>query len=159
MRVSTKLRTISKKIMNKIIKAFWFITLLSTLATLLYTYAAIPMGSDLVLFDGGTSISREMLFNISLAIITIGNFSLYSIARKYRKSEMPVAEFLVGWLMSFASVLNFFFMSSLTFIQVINSGENFDYTNFGYYIYITLGLVIGWVVAGPFFILNLKNKA
>lgn len=144
--------------MNKIIKAFWFFTLLATLATLLYTYAAIPIGGTLSFFDGDT-ISREVFFNISLAFITIGNFSLYSIARKFRKSEMPVAEFLIGWLMSFASVLNFFFMSSLTFVQVINSGENFDYTNFGYYIYITLGLVIGWVVALPFFILNLNNKA
>jgi len=144
--------------MNRIIKAFWFFTLLATLATLLYTYAAIPMGSNLSLFDGQNTISREMLFNISLAFITIGNFSLYSIARKYRKSEMPVAVFLVGWLMSFATVLNFFFMSSLTFLQLINSGENFEYSNFGYYIYITLGLVIGWVAALPFFLLNLKNK-
>ncbi|MTI40117.1 hypothetical protein [Fulvivirga lutimaris] len=145
--------------MNKLIKAFWFFTLLATLATLLYTYAAIPIGGSLSLFDGQNTISRETVFNVSLAFITICNFSIYSIARKFRKSEVPVAEFLVGWLMSFATVLNFFFMSSLTFIQLVNSGENFDFSNFGYYIYITLGLVIGWVVALPFFILNLKNKA
>ena len=116
--------------MNKIIKAFWFLTLLATLATLLYTYAAIPIGGSLSLFDGQNIVSRETFFNVSLAFITICNFSIYSIARKFRKSQLPVAEFLVGWLMSFASVLNFFFMSSLSFIQLINSGEKFDYSNF-----------------------------
>jgi hypothetical protein len=37
---------------------------------------------------------------------------------------------------------NMFFASSVYFIKILNSRENFDYSNFGYLIYVTGGLMI-----------------
>jgi hypothetical protein len=145
--------------MNKLIRAFWFTTFFLTFGALLYSYAAIPVGYDINLLIGEEGISRDTYFYIGLFIISISNFSFYIMARKYKKEESPFPVFIFGWLMSFATVINFFLIFSMTFIQFVNSGENFNYTNFGYFIYITLGIVILWVAALPIFIIKLKNKA
>ncbi len=143
--------------MNKIIRAFWFFTLLTALGALLYSYASIPDGYDVYLTDSFSAISREVLFYIGLAIVTLTNFSIYSIARKYKHAEDDLQQFVFGWLTSFAAVLNFFLIVSFFFIQLINSGEKFDFTNFGLTIYITLGLIALWVLALPVFLLRIKK--
>jgi hypothetical protein len=145
--------------MNKLIRAFWFVTFLSTFAVLLYSYAAIPIGHNINMFLGDEGMSRDTYFYIGLFIIAISNFSFYIVARKYKNEESPIPAFIFGWVMSFATVINFFLIFSMTFIQFVNNGENFNYVNFGYFIYITLGIVILWVAALPIFIIKLKNKA
>ncbi|HNP16801.1 MAG TPA: hypothetical protein PKL31_00095 [Fulvivirga sp.] len=145
--------------MNKLIKAFWFVTLLITMAVLLYTYASFAEAQIVNIQDNVGNISRESFFYLSLVIITLSNFTLYIVARKLKDRENKIAEFVYGWLMSFAVVLNFFFMISMSFVQVNNSGEMYDFTYLGYLIFIALGFIVLWVLALPIFLLKLKNTA
>ncbi len=145
--------------MNKLIKAFWFVTLLVTLAVLLYTYASFAEAQIVSIQENIVNVSRESFFYLTLAIITLSNFTLYIVARKLKDRDNKIDEFVYGWLMSFAVVLNFFFVISMSFVQVNNSGEVYDFTYLGNLIFIALSIIGIWVLVLPIYLLKLKNTA
>lgn len=146
--------------MGRIIKFIWLISLLSGLATLLYTYAA--MG-EIVSIDSDTgdtesgSVSRELYFYIALGILIIFNFTFYAISRNMHMADDHMKYLLINWQLSFAAVLNLFYIVGVLFIMLLNSGDNFDYGNFGYLIYIALAFIILWVIALPVLIVRERS--
>ena len=132
--------------MDRLIKFSWFVTLFAGLGALLYTYAAV--GEQLSF--GSYSFSREMYFYGALLVLVVFNFTFYALSRNlgYRDEKLRTA--LVNWQLSFAAVLNLFFISSVFFIMLVNSGEDFNFDNFGYLLYICLGLIGIWILMLPF---------
>jgi uncharacterized membrane protein YedE/YeeE len=145
--------------MNKLIKAFWFITLLVTLGVLLYVYASFSDAQIINMQNVLSNISRETFFYFTLFIVTLSNFTLYFLARKLKNKENKQAEFVYGWLLSFAVVLNFFFIVAMAFVQVTNTTERFDITYLGYLIFGALGIIGLWVLALPLYLIKLKITA
>lgn len=137
--------------MTRLIKAFWFVSLLAGLGILLYIYAGLSdqvayMADDM---GGMTYMSRESFFYISLAALVIANFSLYTVSRSLKYRRESTNDMMKGWQLGLAGVFNFFFIVVWNFISLINSGEKFDYDNFGYMIYVALGLIAVWILALP----------
>ncbi|MEO1051836.1 MAG: hypothetical protein AAFX87_14495 [Bacteroidota bacterium] len=141
--------------MARLIKAFWFVTVLATFASLLYVYASIPeMVNILTREDRVDSlvVSRDTLFYVTLALTAFSNFVLYSIYRSLNNRanrKYRYAPTLIKWVLSFGAVLNLFFIVCMQFITLYNSGENFNYDNFGYLIYVTGGFIIIWLISLP----------
>lgn len=138
--------------MGRIIKFVWIISLLSGLATLMYTYASlgevVSVHNETLSTQSG-SVDREMFFYLALGILVVFNFTFYAISRNMHIADSGMKQVLINWQLSFAAVLNFFYIISMLFIMLINSGERFDYSNFGYLVYIALGLVVLWMILLP----------
>lgn len=146
--------------MARIIKFIWLISLLSGLATLLYTYASmgeiVSINSDTLVTESG-SVTREVYFYTALAILIIFNFSFYAISRNMHMNDDHMKTLLINWQLSFAAILNLFYIVGVLFIMLVNSGDNFDYGNFGYLIYIALAFIILWVIALPLLIMRERS--
>ena len=143
--------------MARLIKAFWFLSLLTGLVVLLYVYAGLPEQVTYKLGEGGASISeigKEAFFYISLAALVVANFSLYTVSRSLRYKRASTNHLMTNWQLSLAGLFNFFFIVAWSFISVINSGENFDYDYLGYLIYIALGFIVIWILAFPILLLR-----
>ncbi|MCG8389410.1 MAG: hypothetical protein MJA30_27915, partial [Cytophagales bacterium] len=61
---------------------------------------------------------------------------------------------LINWQLSFAIVLNLFYVVGLNFIFLFNSGEKFNYDSFGYLVLLALGLILVWLVALPILVVR-----
>ncbi len=131
--------------MGRLIKFFWFVSLAVGLGALLYTYAS--MGSQLEF--GEYSFSREAYFYGALAVLVLFNFTFYAISRNLRYRSASLEEMMVNWQLSFAAILNLFFIVSVFFVMLVNSGERFNFDSFGYLLYVCLGLILIWVLALP----------
>ncbi|UII30754.1 hypothetical protein LVD17_20890 [Fulvivirga ulvae] len=145
--------------MARLIKSFWFLSLIIGLAVLLYIYAGLPeqVAYEIAPEGGMSYISRETFFYLSLAALVIANFSLYTVSRSLRYRKESINVLMTNWQLSLAGVLNFFFIVIWNFISLVNSGENFNYDNFGYMIYVALGLIVIWIIALP--VLLIRHQA
>ena len=81
-------------------------------------------------------LSKNSIFYISLAFIVLINITLIGLRRilKNQDTEMELTQAGLGITQIF---FNLFFASSVYFISILNSRENFNYSNFGYLIYVT----------------------
>ena len=148
----------------KILKSIWALSALFALFVLLYVYAALP---EHVAYYGELEadisfIDREVMFYIMMAVIAITNSVIYALARKsaltMKKSRSVVARKITGWKYGLGITLNFFFLISMQFINIFNSGEKYDYDNFGYLVYFSLGLVFVWILSLPFVLFFSRMK-
>ena len=128
----------------KIFKAVWFLSLLVWLLVFLYVYASLPEYVLIREEGSGVLVSREALFYIFLAAIALFTALVFTMNRLFGNQE----DFLT-WFYGLIISLHFFFVIVLNFINLINSGESFDYGRIGYVIYGSLGLLIIWAASWP----------
>ncbi len=139
---------------GRFIKALWFFSLLACLANLLYVYAGL---SQQVLYGAETQgwlSDKENFFYVALALLTISNFSLYALSKNMKYKNEVLNSLLINWQLSFAIVLNLFYVVGLNFIFLFNSGEKFNYDSFGYLVFLALGLILVWLVALPILVVR-----
>ena len=122
-------------------KAFWYISIVLFLVSLFYFYAGM---TERMAYSGNLGMldqfDSHQLFYISLGVFVFTNVLCFSLARllQFKYSESPMTEVWVAGLFGFSAVVNFFFISSLITILVIqNEIPDFYYLAF----------------AGPFFLL------
>ncbi|MEL7001493.1 MAG: hypothetical protein AAFN93_02030 [Bacteroidota bacterium] len=142
--------------MTRLVKAFWFLTVLISLAVLLYVYAGLPEVVAFDLLGNGRSLDRETSFYIALVILSLTNFSLYALSRHMKYRSEAINTIMINWQLSLAGLLNFFYIVSMLFVFLLNSGESFNFNNFGYLIFVSLGFVIIWIFVLP--ILLIRNR-
>ncbi len=130
----------------KIFKAVWFVSLLLWFLVFLYVYASLP--EDVLIREEGNRvlISREALFYIFLAAIAVFTALVFTMKRLFGNQE----DFLT-WFYGLIICFHFFFVIVLNFINLINSGENFDYGRIGYVIYGSLVLLALWMASWPIY--------
>lgn len=141
----------------RFIKFGWFVSLFASLATLLYVYASLSAQvvyslSDKFIDKG--AIDREAFFYVALFSVAFINFLLYALSRNLKYRQPEINELLKNWQLSLAVVFNIFYIVILNFIQVVNSGEKFNYDYFGYLIYVSIALLILWIFALPFLLIR-----
>ena len=140
----------------KVFRSVWFVSVLTALAALLYVYAGLPE-EVIIQEEAGERIlllSREVLFYVVLAFLALVNVLVYIIAKLFKHDESFRA-----WFHGLIITLNVFFMVALFLINVYNSNERFDYNRIGFVIYGSVGLVVVWAVAWPFYNLFRKFSA
>ena len=130
--------------MKRSIRLLRTITLLGALASLFFLYADAPQ--MVVIYKQGDfvyRISRSMLFYVMLGTIVVPHF-LVGYTASFMKS-LKLKEGTVNWFGALSIVVNIFLATSLIFIDILNSLENFDYNYFGYLTVVALLLVVLWV--------------
>lgn len=137
----------------RLIKFVWAVSLVAALASLLYVYASLSeeviYSMDTTLIDEGKVLSRESFFYVCLGFLAGLNFLLYALSKNMRYRMEAMNTLLKNWQLSLAVVINVLFIIIVNFLQVVNSGESFNYDYLGYLIYVGLGLVLLWILALP----------
>lgn len=139
----------------KILRAIWFLSMLTMLGMLLFIYAALP--EEVVVQDDGAetvSLSRDAFFYVMLSAGAIVNVLVYLIARL-----MPKEEAFRAWFYGQVVTLNFFLIIALSFVHLFNSPEVFDYPRIGFIIYGSIGLVVAWALSWPIIKIFSAGKA
>lgn len=133
----------------KLLKGVWFLSLMATLAAFMYVYASLPEVILLRKGETAPSITRNGLFYVTLAVIAIFNAFVFVISRIYYQEN----NFFKAWFYGLIIFLNLFFIVTLQFVNLYNSGEKFDYESIGYIIYGSIGLVVLWTSLWPIYFL------
>src|SRR5689334_23358475 len=95
---------------------------------------------------GESGIPRETYFYIMLSFLALFNLFVF-VLRKVYSIEAPWN--IVAWFYGLVILLNLFFLVTLSFTSLINSGERFDYGRIGPIIYGSLLLLLGWSLVWP----------
>lgn len=137
----------------KIFKAVWFLSLMGFMVIFMYIYASLP--EKVVIQEGleAVSISRNMLFYLTLGIVTIINVLVFMISKLYGTRNEPFSIWFYGQII----VLNFFLITVLGYFNVLNSGERFEYERLGIVIYGSIVLIVIWAIGWPVYSLTHKN--
>lgn len=127
----------------KIFRAIWFLSMLAMLAVLLLVYAYLP--ETVVIQEADhVVVSKEIIFYSVLILGAIVNTLVYVISRLYSKDEG-----LRTWFHGLVITINFFLIISLSYINLYNSQEKYDFSRLGFVMYGSVGLVIVWVLTLP----------
>ncbi|HQQ97764.1 MAG TPA: hypothetical protein PLX35_10890 [Cyclobacteriaceae bacterium] len=129
----------------KIFKAVWFLSLLASVALLLYVYASLP--TDVLIGEGERSLAatRESIFYTATLFLALSNCLVFFSSRIYGAND----GFFQAWFFGLITISNLFADVALQFINVTNSAEKFDYSQIGWTIYGSLSLLIIWATLFP----------
>ncbi|MBS1506654.1 MAG: hypothetical protein JSS79_08415 [Bacteroidetes bacterium] len=131
----------------KISKVLWVFSLLAATAFFMYVYASLP---ETVVVNENTftiSLSKEAVFYIALALITIANALVFLVTRIY-----PEKDFMFkAWFYVLIIWVNLFFVIGLNFISLYNSGEKYDYGRLGAIIYGSVAILLIWIAVWPIY--------
>lgn len=136
----------------KIFKAVWFLSLLGFMAIFLYIYASLPENVAFGDEVGALSLPRDAVFYMTLAIGGLVNALVFIISRLYGNSNDSFSSWFFGQII----LLNLFFCTVLGFINVLNSGEKFEYERLGVVIYGSIILIVVWAIGWPVFSFSRK---
>lgn len=136
----------------KLFKAAWFLSLVGFLFIFLYIYASLP--ETVVLGDeiDSARVSRDVVFYSSLITAALVNVLVFFITKLYGKRNEEFSTWFFGQII----LLNFFFCTVLGFINLLNSGEIFQYGRLGIVIYGSIILIVMWAVSWPVYSLSRK---
>ncbi len=130
-----------------IFKGVWFFSLVGLVAVFFYVYASLP---ESVIIYGDLEpvrISKELLFYVSITWVAIWNVLVYLIPSIVK----PATKFM-WWLLGLVICLNLFFLITISFINVFNSNERYNYDSIGYIIYGSLSLLAIWSASWPVYV-------
>ncbi len=134
----------------RITNAFRVISIIVLVVVFFIAYAGLPEQVLILLDNGGNPtqyIGRSMFFYGTLVLLIITNLLFYVLGNLLRKSTHIQAQTSSNFVFSLAIIINIFFAVALTFLGILNGQENFDYSSFAPFIYLSIGLFVVWLVA------------
>ena len=142
----------------KITNALRIISIIILVVVFFISYAGLPE-QVLVFLDGEGNpaqyLAKNYFFYGTLTTLILSNTLLYVLAIILGKSTNDLNQIIANHLMTLSIVINIFFSVSLTFIGILNGQENFDYSTFAPFIYLSQGLFVVWILV---FIISLVRS-
>ena len=133
----------------KLFRGLWFLSVLIVFIDLLYVYASLP--EEVTIQDESNGLilmNREVLFYVLLAAIIVVNVLVYLIGKMF-----PREENFRAWFHGLIVTINVFFVVAFSHLALYNSAEEFDYSQIGFIIYGSIGLIILWALSWPVYVL------
>ena len=115
----------------------------------LFSYANLPDKVLIATDSAGnpmTYIARNLAFYLTLTVFILTNLSMYILLRLIRNIDFKLSSTIYGWLSGLVVIINLFFAFAVMFMGIFNSRDNFNYSNFGYLVYIIGGVFLVWVI-------------
>ena len=136
----------------KLFKAVWFLSLMGFMAFFMYIYASLP--ERVIIQEGleAVSMSRDVVFYLSLGTVALINVLVFVMAKLYGNSNEAFSTWFIGQII----VLNFFFSTVLGYFNVLNSGEKFEFERLGIVIYGSIWLIFIWAIGWPVYAFSRK---
>jgi hypothetical protein len=140
----------------RIFKVIWFFSLLAVTGVLFYVYASLPEVVVMGQQEGGMTIPRENFFYTILFLMTAFNLLVFVLRRLYSVDEQWN---FVAWFYGLVIFFNLFFLVTLSFTSLINSGERFEFARIGTIIYGSLFLLSVWSLVWPVYLAVRRIRA
>lgn len=158
-------------IVNRLSNFFWIISCLLFLVALSYIYAFLPPTVSVFTDKEGIPeffLSSSQFFFIAMSIFIFTNLLLYVLKELIINERANVLNFFknglivpfASWLISFAMVLNIFFIASMAFISIYNNATNLNIKDYTLLVYIGPVLIGAWLLGLLFFVIipHFKQK-
>lgn len=145
---------------SRITNALRIISIIVLAIVFFIAYAGLPEQVLLFVDKSGNPthyISKNYFFYGSLALLIASNTLFYVLASILKKSENHINQLLSNYMLSLVIIINVFFATSFSFIGILNGQENFDYTSFAPFIYLSFGLFVIWLFAFLFSLIKIKK--
>ena len=145
----------------KITNAIRIISIIVLAVVFFISYAGLPDEVLLLLDDAGNPakyIDKDYYFYGALILLILTNVLIYVLAIILNKSTKPLTQVMSTYIMALPITANIFFSVSLTFIAILNGQENFDYSSFAPFIYLSEGLFVIWIAAFLFSLVRSKKR-
>lgn len=150
--------------MIKLIKGFWYLSILIFLACLLYVYAAIQEDLTVELGESGLSFSKETFFYIAVLIFAVLNVVFYYASKslgkagrsKHRKLSGSHSYILI--LESLKVVLNFTLVSLVVFVGFFNRADDLNIDKYGAMVYVGPFLFGLWILYSAYVLITRKKS-
>lgn len=113
------------------------------------SYAGLPERVLIAVDSMGNAelfLTKNTAFYAGLVLIVIVNLVLFLLIILLKQRETSLSQVITSWLSGLIILINLFFAFASSFISVLNSRENFDYSNFGFIVYLIGGMFIIWLV-------------
>lgn len=127
----------------------------------MFSYANMPnrvlIGTDAA-GNPSNYIDKDVGFYVALSVFILTNFLFYQLLIYCKRLEPALANVVYGWTSALIILINFFFAFAAAFIGILNSRENFDYSNFGYLIFVIATLFGIWFLGFLINLIRLKIK-
>jgi hypothetical protein len=123
------------------------------------SYASLP---ERVLIDVDSQGNAELFltkntaFYAGMVLIVIVNLVLFLLIRLLKQKATNLSLVLIPWLSGLVILINLFFAFAASFLGVLNSQENFDYSNFGNIVYLIGGVFIIWLIGLLYSVLKVR---
>lgn len=144
----------------KITNAIRIISIIVLAVVFFISYAGLPEQVLLLLdMEGNPAqyLDKDYYFYGVLTLLIITNVLIYVLAIMLNKSTKPLTQVMSKYVMALPITTNIFFSVSLTFIAILNGQENFDYSSFAPFIYLSEGLFVIWAIAFLFSLVRSKK--
>ena len=128
----------------RFISALAWIFFIIAFLVVLVSYANFP--NDVLLSVDATGepiayLSKDILFYLVIAFLIVFNMALRLLKKMLAKGSGDQELTMLGVSLS-QLFTNMFLATSIYFINILNSRENFNFSNFGYLIYVTGTLLL-----------------
>ncbi len=145
----------------KVINALRIISIIVLVIVFFIAYAGLPK-QILLLLDAKSNplyyLPKNYFFYTSLSVFILSNVLFYVLAVLFGKSIKPINKMVANYVLLLSIVINVFFATALTFIAILNGQENFDYSSFAPFIYLSPALFLIWVLTFLFSLGRLKKN-
>lgn len=137
--------------MNRLVKFFWYISIIVFLITLLFVYAYLPGRVGVHADPAGIPdyyIDKATFFYTSIALFLLANIPLFILRRLLQKhwaeshvatqksvGRLSLQKDLSNWLLSLATALNIFFIIGVVYLGIFNNAEGLDMWKFAPVVY------------------------
>lgn len=135
----------------RLINAITLISVAFAILVFIISYANFP--DDVLIYMNSLGepqvyITRDTLFYSLLAIAVIFNGAWMMARKVLLNSNKDFDNTIIGLGIS-QFLFNLFFATSIYFVNILNSRENFNYSNFGLFVYITgIALILSLIYTG-----------
>ena len=123
------------------------------------SYASLPERVLIAVDSQGNAelfLTKNMAFYAGMVLIVIVNLVLFLLIRLLKQKETNLSLVLIPWLSGLVILINLFFAFTVSFISILNSRENFDYSNFGFIVYLIGGMFIIWLIGLLYSVLKVR---
>ncbi len=149
----------------KVTNALRIISIIVLVVVFFLAYAGLPDQVLVIIDNVGepvTYLSKNYFFYGTLTALIITNTLLYVVAILFHKiktklSALARSQIVAKYFLALAIILNVFFSVELSFIGILNGQENFDYTNFSPFFFLSGGLFVVWLLAFVYSLIRSKK--
>ena len=133
---------------NRVFYALSWVSLIFAVVAFLISYASFPDEVLIFINDMGEPVqylARNSLFYTLLLVLVLFNGAWLIIGGIVRNTR-PVLQWTELGISLSQIFFNVFFATAVYFVNLLNSRENFDYSNFGMLVYLTGGLLVAAMI-------------
>lgn len=144
----------------KIVNTVRILSIIALVIVFFISYAGLPEQVLILLDEIGAPVqyvTRDLFFYGSLSFIVLSNALLYVLSAILAASPKKTFQLIANYLVVLTAIINFFFSVSLTFVGILNGRENFNYSNFAPFFYLSEGLFAIWLMAFTYSLATTKK--